>query len=115
MRFTNFRLHIGDFNKFHGPNYHLPLFSSLINLKLALGLEAARPSARATIGYPVYKDISLIFYATFVLLRLFQQNYCYNVTGQSHESEGSCKPARIKEVHSKLCMQDTFARATHSA
>ena len=37
-----------------------------------------------------------------ILLRLFQQHYCYNVTGQSQESEGSCKPARIKEVHSKL-------------
>ena len=39
---------------------------------------------------------------TLILLRLFQQHYCYNVTGQSQESEGSCKPARIKEVHSKL-------------
>ena len=29
-------------------------------------------------------------------------SYCYNVTGQSQESEGSCKPARIKEVYSKL-------------
>ena len=28
--------------------------------------------------------------------------YCYNVTGRSQESEGSYKPARIKEVHSKL-------------
>ena len=43
-----------------------------------------------------------IFYLTLILLRLFQQHYCYNVTGQSQESEGSCKPARIKEVHSKL-------------
>ena len=42
------------------------------------------------------------FYLTLILLRLFQQHYCYNVTGQSQESEGSCKPARIKEVHSKL-------------
>ena len=41
-------------------------------------------------------------YLTLILLRLFQQHYCYNVTGQSQESEGSCKPARIKEVHSKL-------------
>ena len=45
---------------------------------------------------------SFIFYLTLILLRLFQQHYCYNVTGQSQESEGSCKPARIKEVHSKL-------------
>ena len=37
-----------------------------------------------------------------MFLRLAQQHYCYNVTGQSQESEGSCKPARIKEVHSKL-------------
>ena len=41
-------------------------------------------------------------YLTLILLRLIQQHYCYNVTGQSQESEGSCKPARIKEVHSKL-------------
>ena len=27
---------------------------------------------------------------------------CYNVTGQSQESEGSNKQARIKEVHAKL-------------
>ena len=39
---------------------------------------------------------------TLILLRLFQQHYCYNVTGQSQESEGSCKPAKIMEVHSKL-------------
>ena len=45
---------------------------------------------------------SSFFYLTLILLRLFQQHYCYNVTGQSQESEGSCKPARIKEVHSKL-------------
>ena len=44
----------------------------------------------------------LIFYLTLILLRLFQQHYCYNVTGRSQESEGSYKPARIKEVHSKL-------------
>ena len=42
------------------------------------------------------------FNLTPILLRLFQQHYCYNVTGQSQESKGSCKPARIKEVHSKL-------------
>ena len=30
------------------------------------------------------------------------QHDSYNVTGQSQESEGSYKPARIKEVHSKL-------------
>ena len=42
------------------------------------------------------------FYLTLILLRLFQQHYCFNVTDQSQESEGSCKPARIKEVHSKL-------------
>ena len=46
--------------------------------------------------------IFLKIYLTLILLRLFQQHYCYNVTGQSQESEGSCKPARIKEVHSKL-------------
>ena len=39
---------------------------------------------------------------TLILLRLIQQHFCYNVTGQSQESEGSYKPARIKEVHSKL-------------
>ena len=42
------------------------------------------------------------FNLSLLLLRLFQQHYCYNVTGQSQESEGSCKSARIKEVHSKL-------------
>ena len=40
--------------------------------------------------------------STLILLRLIQQHFCYNVTGQSQESEGSYKPARIKEVHSKL-------------
>ena len=43
-----------------------------------------------------------LIFLTLILLRLFQQYYCYNVTGQSQESEGSYKPARIKEVHSKL-------------
>ena len=37
-----------------------------------------------------------IFYLTLILFG------CSNETGQSQESEGSCKPARIKEVHSKL-------------
>ena len=46
--------------------------------------------------------ILVFFYLTLILLRLLQQHYCYNVTGQSQEFEGSCKPARIKEVHSKL-------------
>ena len=32
MRFTNFRLRIGDLNKFHGSNYNLPLFSYINNL-----------------------------------------------------------------------------------
>ena len=41
-------------------------------------------------------------YLTLILLRLFQQHYCYNVTGQSQESEGYCKPAKIREVHSRL-------------
>ena len=49
-----------------------------------------------------FKPLYTFFYLTLILLRLFQQHYCYNVTGQSQESEGSCKPARIKEVHSKL-------------
>ena len=49
----------------------------------------------------LYKN-NIFFNLTLILLRLFQQHYCYNVTGQSQESEGSCKPARIKEVHSKL-------------
>ena len=47
-----------------------------------------------------------IFYcflnSTLILLWLFQQHYCYNVTGQSQESEGSYTPATIKVVHSKL-------------
>ena len=47
-------------------------------------------------------QLFFFFNLTLILLRLFQQHYCYNVTGQSQESEGSCKPARIKEVHSKL-------------
>ena len=45
---------------------------------------------------------SYLLYLTLILLRLFQQHYCYNVTGQSQESKVSFKPARIKEVHSKL-------------
>ena len=53
------------------------------------------------LGEPIHW-LSDFFYLTLILLRLFQQHYCYNVTGQSQESEGSCKPARIKEVHSKL-------------
>ena len=52
--------------------------------------------------HPVPVFFKFFFYLTLILLRLFQQHYCYNVTGQSQESEGSCKPARIKEVHSKL-------------
>ena len=28
--------------------------------------------------------------------------FCYNITGQTQESEGFYKPVRIKEVHSKL-------------
>ena len=43
-----------------------------------------------------------IFYLTLFLLSLIQQHYCYNAAGQSQESEGSYKPARIKIVHSKL-------------
>ena len=44
----------------------------------------------------------VFFYLTLILFRLFQQHYCYKVTDQSPESEGSYKPARIKEVHFKL-------------
>ena len=46
----------------------------------------------------------LIFILTLILLWLFQQHNCYNVSGQSQESERShnYKPARIKEVYSKL-------------
>ena len=54
------------------------------------------------IDYISFLAINFFYYLTLILLRLFQQHYCYNVTGQSQESEGSCKPARIKEVHSKL-------------
>ena len=32
-----------------------------------------------------------LFYLTLILLRLFEQHYCYNVTGQSQEFEGSYK------------------------
>ena len=49
-----------------------------------------------------YYIIVLLIILTLIFLRLCQQHYCYNVTGQSQESEGSCKPARIKEVHSKV-------------
>ena len=45
---------------------------------------------------------------------MFQQHYCYNVTGQSQESEGSYKPARIKEVHSKQHSFQAFAVFTNS-
>ena len=31
----------------------------------------------------------LIFYIKLILLRLFQQQYCHNITGQSHESDAS--------------------------
>ena len=59
-----------------------------------------------TLDYSVYRMASILklriimilfFYFYFLFKHLF-----YNVTGQSQESEGSCKPARIKEVHSKL-------------
>ena len=49
-----------------------------------------------------YFQLYIFFNLTLILLRLFQQNFCYYVTSQSQESEGSYKPARIKEVHSKL-------------
>ena len=49
-----------------------------------------------------YKQKTFVILLYTILLRLFQQHYCYNVTGQSQESEGSYKPARITEVHSKL-------------
>ena len=56
--------------------------------------------------FPCFPEFSCFpFYLqfnTYFTSGLFQQHYCYNVTGQSQESEGSCKPARIKEVHSKL-------------
>ena len=60
-------------------------------------INLTRPGATTCLFVHKY-----FFYLTLILLRLFQQHYCYNVTGQSQESEGSCKPARIKEVHSKL-------------
>ena len=44
----------------------------------------------------------MIFLFNIYLLRLFRKHYCYNLTGQSQESEGSYNPARIKEVYSKL-------------
>ena len=51
----------------------------------------------------LFLKLCFIFnYLTLILLRLFQQHYCYNVTGKLQESELSYKPARIKEVHSKL-------------
>ena len=60
-------------------------------------------SLESTKPFTCYIKVFFIFFnLTLILLRLFQQHYCYNVTGQSQESEGSCKPARIKEVHSKL-------------
>ena len=62
-------------------------------------LHVGALSVRLSEGFLV---LMAFFYLTLILLRLFQQHYCYNVTGQSQESEGSCKPARIKEVHSKL-------------
>ena len=44
----------------------------------------------------------VFFNLTLIVLRLFQQDYFHNLPGLSQESEGSYKPARIKEVHSKL-------------
>ena len=43
-----------------------------------------------------------MIYLTLILLRLFQQHYCNNVTGQSQEFTGPYELARIKEVHYKL-------------
>ena len=48
-------------------------------------------------NYFLFKFGRLYIYLTLILLRLF-----HDVTSQSQESEGSCKPARIEEVHSKL-------------
>ena len=58
---------------------------------------------RTTVGLNIHRsNIDTLFYLTLSLLRLFQQHYCYNVTGQSQESDGPYKPARIKEVQYKL-------------
>ena len=37
----------------------------------------------------------------------YQHHYCYNVTGQSNQSEGSYKPARIKSELQFLSTVDT--------
>ena len=50
----------------------------------------------------LYYSIYFNFDLKLILFRLFQQHYCYSVTGQPQESEVSYQPARIKERHSKL-------------
>ena len=53
-----------------------------------------RPEIHALVAHAYIYEY---FFITLILLQLFQQHYCDNVTGQSQESEGYCKPARIKE------------------
>ena len=102
---------INHCNSFTSPNY-IPVLikkmnqhgSQKITLQMSPNVTIETPANLRALWYdlPRTKKANIFFYLTLILLRLFQQHYCYNVTGQSQESEGSCKPARIKEVHSKL-------------
>ena len=57
-----------------------------------------------------YNFARIFFYLTLILLRSFQQHYCYNETGQSQESEGSSglisQRGLKKYIHSYSCKPD---------
>ena len=53
------------------------------------------------------------FFNLIILFWLIQQDYFYDVTGQSQESKRSYKPSRIKELHSKLhCLRTLLCTLT---
>ena len=87
---------------------HLPLVSFLFPMGSFLtshqDQEASSLTTRKLHHFQLGSCITSHWEAFFIiiLLWLFQQHYCYNVIDQSQESQGSYKPARIKEVYSKL-------------
>ena len=82
-------------------HYSCPLFLLIIHVHYSCSLFMF--IIHVHYSSSIFMFIFIIFFClTLILLRLFQQHYCYNVTGQSQESEGSYKPARIEKVHSKL-------------
>ena len=77
-------------------NYNIDYLSDFVNL------EGEVMSYKELCVKTLFFKFIFYYYLTLILLRFLQQHYCYNVTGQSQEFEGSFKPARIKEIHSKL-------------